>query len=197
MKRNYIQQELPPGLIDEAIEFFANGTELMALYKGSATSFDKLPEFILQTFKSLMESDKVAYPVLKKVFNTEMEMLYQYIWCNFGGWNRVPDMSSGETNNEYWDCGNRGLCKFEGTICKKLNAEEHNPTRREFEIMFLLSEGYSRKEIANKLGTSEFTVNTQVQTIERKLNARSHVDVATFVVKNNLRCFVVAKQPSA
>lgn len=79
----------------------------------------------------------------------------------------------------------------------KLNAEEHNPTRREFEIMFLLSEGYSRKEIANKLGTSEFTVNTQVQTIERKLNARSHVDVATFVVKNNLRCFVVAKQPSA
>lgn len=198
MKRNFIQQELPPGLIDKAIEFFANGEELMALYKGSAIPFEQIPEDVLDKFHSIMVADKVAYAILSKKFDTQHEMLYQYIWCNFGGWNRIPDMLNGELKTEYWNCGNRGTCKFEGTLCQRINAEEKNPTPREFQIMFLIAEGYSRKEIANKLGTSEFTVNTQIQTIERKVHARSHVDVATFTVKNNLRCFVAAsKQPSA
>lgn len=198
MIRNFINQELPPGLVDANLEIYADGTKLMAVYNGSNMIFEKLPEEILQEFFILLHKDTLALECLKKSFSSKAEMLYQYVWCNFGGWNRIPDMLNGELKTEYWNCGNRGTCKFEGTLCQRINAEEKNPTPREFQIMFLIAEGYSRKEIANKLGTSEFTVNTQIQTIERKVHARSHVDVATFTVKNNLRCFVAAsKQPSA
>lgn len=196
--RNCIHQPLPAGIMDANLEIFADGTKLMAIYNSAIINFEELPGTIKSVFEKLLDSDTLAYKQLFSEFETQEEMLYQYVWCNFGGFNMNPDLEDKNINKEYWDCQLRGKCKNEGIICKKINSEEKNPTPREFQILFLIAEGFSRKEIANKLGTSEFTVSTQVQTLERKLNARSQVDLATFSLKNNLRCFVVAsEQPSA
>lgn len=180
-----IQQELPPGLLDANIEVFASGTQLMALYQGTTVLFEKLPEDILAHFINYMKSDKLAMDIMSCFFTSEIDMLKQYTWCNFGGWNRKPDFN-GQINVEYWNCGQRGKCKHEGKICSKINPDEKNPTSQEFKIMELISSGLCDKEIAAKLGTSLYTVTTQRQTIERKLKARCKVDVAAFVLINNL-----------
>ncbi len=46
-------------------------------------------------------------------------------------------------------------------------------TKRHIEILILLSQGYERKTIGNKLGISDFTVRSHLVTIYNKLNAHN------------------------
>lgn len=185
MKRNFINQELPPGLVDANLEIYADGTKLMAVYNGSNMIFEKLPTEILREFSMLLNSDTIALECLKKSFSSQDEMLYQYVWCNFGGWNRSPDYD-GNLHIEYWDCGCRGRCEYECKICKAVNPETKNLTEREFEISRLMASGFINKEIACILNISVNTVTTHRQRIEHKLKASRSVDVASFIFKNNL-----------
>jgi DNA-binding CsgD family transcriptional regulator len=185
MIRNFINQELPPGLVDANLEIYADGTKLMAVYNGSNMIFEKLPEEILQEFFILLHKDTLALECLKKSFSSKAEMLYQYVWCNFGGWNRSPDYD-GKLHTEYWDCGFRGRCEFECKICKAVNPDTKNLTERELQISKMIAIGLLDKEIADILNISINTATTHRQRIENKLNAPRRVDVASFIYKNNL-----------
>lgn len=117
MIRKIIKQLLPPGIMDANLEIFADGTKLMATFKGAIITFEQLPDSIKSVFQKLLDADKTASEYLSKEYQTKEEMLYQYVWCNFGGWNMKPDMDNETTSKEYWDCGCRGKCKSEGIIC--------------------------------------------------------------------------------
>jgi DNA-binding NarL/FixJ family response regulator len=52
-------------------------------------------------------------------------------------------------------------------------------TRRECEVLRLLSAGYSNSTIAEQLVVSEATVKSHVQRILRRLNVRNRVEAAT------------------
>jgi DNA-binding CsgD family transcriptional regulator len=193
-----ISQQLPPGLENEDLELYAHGLELKALYNGEKIDFWKLPNGILDIFrKELFSKKNVVEAMVTMDITDEDEMLYQYCFCNYGGWNRNPDLKvSGELNTEYWDCGNRGKCKVEGKLCIKLNKEEKNPTRQELEIIKLIALGLADKEIADKLNIHYTTVTTHRAHIEKKLGAASKVDVATFALKNNLPSSNFVKAPA-
>ena len=55
-------------------------------------------------------------------------------------------------------------------------AQADDLTRRESEVLALLAEGLSNKEIAEKLFISPSTVKTHVKHISKKLNVKRHLE---------------------
>jgi len=191
MIKNIINQELPPGLENESLEVYAHGIELKALFNGIKIDFWQLPDRILNIFRNdlFLKKDAVNIYVSLGIID-ENEMLFQHVWCNYGGWNRDPDLTENKLSSEYWDCGNRGKCKYEGVLCLKLQEDEKNPTVQELRIIKLISQGLADKQIADRLNISCNTATTHRQRIERKLNAACKVDVARFAMRNNLPDFI-------
>ena len=66
---------------------------------------------------------------------------------------------------------------------KKQARESIDLTKREEEILLLISKGLSNKEIARKLDIVETTVKVHVKNLLRKLNLRSRVEAAVWVVE--------------
>lgn len=59
-------------------------------------------------------------------------------------------------------------------------------TERELEIARLISEGFSNKEIGNKLFLSEGTIKNNITSILNKLDLRDRTQIAIFVIKNEI-----------
>lgn len=66
----------------------------------------------------------------------------------------------------------------------QLNLAEITP--REREVLQLLAEGKTSREIAETLGTSVRTVETQRSSIMEKIGARSLADVVRWAIRNNI-----------
>lgn len=59
-------------------------------------------------------------------------------------------------------------------------------TKREIEVLILLSEGLFNKEIAYKLNISERTVKNHISNIFKKINVSDRTQAAVFAIKNKL-----------
>lgn len=53
------------------------------------------------------------------------------------------------------------------------NKQSYGLTPREIEVLSLMAEGMTQKEIANELFVSRYTVNSHVQHIYEKMDART------------------------
>lgn len=60
-------------------------------------------------------------------------------------------------------------------------------TRREYEVLTLVAEGLSNKEIADKLYISEKTVKNHVSSIFKKIEVNDRVQAAIFAFKNDIK----------
>lgn len=60
----------------------------------------------------------------------------------------------------------------------------HDITEKEYEVIQLVAEGFSNKEIADKLFLSEGTVRNYISTILEKLDLRDRTQLAIFYLKN-------------
>ena len=67
---------------------------------------------------------------------------------------------------------------------KKKKPEDFNLTEREVDILTLLSEGLSNKEIAEKMFLSDGTVRNYITTLLEKLQLRDRTQLAIFYLKN-------------
>lgn len=67
---------------------------------------------------------------------------------------------------------------------KRKEPESFNLTDREFEILKLVGDGLSNREIASKLYLSEGTVRNYVTTLLEKLELRDRTQLAIFYLKN-------------
>ena len=63
---------------------------------------------------------------------------------------------------------------------------KHKLTKREYELLALLKEGYSYKEMADKLYVTVFTVNQHLKKIYQKLNVASKSELISKIWSNNL-----------
>jgi DNA-binding NarL/FixJ family response regulator len=64
-------------------------------------------------------------------------------------------------------------------------AEAVRMTRRERQVILLIADGLSNKEIANKLHLSTYTVKSHVHNILEKLLLRSRVQIAKYALTNS------------
>ena len=61
-----------------------------------------------------------------------------------------------------------------------------NLTKRELEVLILVSEGMFNKEIADKLEISERTVKNHISNIFKKIDVADRTQAAVFAIKNSL-----------
>ena len=73
-----------------------------------------------------------------------------------------------------------------GHTCKKQSGLEHCLTAREREIVRLLAEGHSNKEIASSLGISIRTTETHRAVLMRKLDIESLAALVRYAIRNNI-----------
>jgi DNA-binding NarL/FixJ family response regulator len=63
---------------------------------------------------------------------------------------------------------------------------KHKLTKREYELLALLKEGYSYKEMADKLFVTVFTVNQHLKKIYQKLNVATKSELISKIWSNSL-----------
>ena len=73
---------------------------------------------------------------------------------------------------------------FKTSISKESFEKKINLTKREKELITLISKGFSTKEIANELFVSTFTVDTHKKNIYKKLDIKSVAELVTFYHEN-------------
>lgn len=172
---------LPAGLADRNVELFVKNDIMYATYNGKIMQFDELPEAIRFYFTEELLCDLAAVIALRKMgFSTNHEMLQQYIKCNYDAYDTVPDLVTtdrSDSNKEYWNCGSKGKCKYEGVICKMPTCKNGKLSKREMEVVFLLKQGKAIKEIADSLGTSFNTVRNQLVTVKHKLGVQKDNEI--------------------
>lgn len=72
-------------------------------------------------------------------------------------------------------------------IAKNSDKEKmKNLTKRELEVLVLVSEGMFNKEIADKLSISERTVKNHISSIFKKIDVADRTQAAVFAIRNNL-----------
>ena len=88
---------------------------------------------------------------------------------------------------------NRYICSDLAMRMLSLANQKNNMTdcmvdfsKRETEVLSLIAQGYTNKEIADKLYTSRRTVEGHRQTMINKANVRNSAELIRFAVKNSL-----------
>jgi DNA-binding NarL/FixJ family response regulator len=93
-----------------------------------------------------------------------------------GGWPRRPDAVIA-------DFGSRGAADVAGDVP---TPEDPSLTPRERDVLRLLAQGWSDKEIAAELGMGRRTVSTHVAAIRAKLKAASRSAAAAIAARDRL-----------
>ena len=64
--------------------------------------------------------------------------------------------------------------------------DQYNLTDREIQVLKLLANGLSNKEIANKLSITERTTKNHISSILKKIHVNDRTQATLFAIKNNL-----------
>lgn len=197
IKLNILNQKLPAGLEDQGAEFYVSPTtgDIKCLFGGKTLNWDEIPPELLEIIDNDMASNPIAIKALKdwNIHDSD-EMLKQYVFCRFGGFDNEADInSSGKIEyTEYFDCGKRGVCKYEGKVCATIKVgvddfgNDVKLTKRELEIVKLVAEGLTDREISERLITSEETVKTHCQNIRTKGKFKHRSAITAFASSKNL-----------
>ncbi|MGJ1368215.1 response regulator transcription factor [Sphingobacterium spiritivorum] len=186
-----INQNLPAGLDGKGVEFFFSQEtkDIKCLHNGRTYIWEEIPQNILEIIADDMAANPEAVKALKdwNIHNAE-EMLKQYTFCRFGGFDNEPDIDSDAqiSYTEYFDCGMRGQCKYEGKICATIKVANGVLTKQELQVLKLVAEGLLNKEIAERLNISEHTVNSHNQNIQQKGNFNRKFEMIAFAKDKNL-----------
>jgi DNA-binding CsgD family transcriptional regulator len=157
------KQTLPPGLMDDSVEFFIHDHEVKALYKGRSWKFDEFPTELVEIIDNDMASHPKAMKALADWDITDpSEQMRQYIACRFGGFDYSPDINGEGIIQvaEYVDCGRRGKCAYEGKLCSSIVLANGVLTKKEIEVLKLIGQGLLDKEICDSLGIAQDTLRS-------------------------------------
>ncbi len=102
------------------------------------------------------------------------EVLYEGIKSSFYG-NIVFDKNVADK-----------IISTENVVCLDKIIEKFNLTKKEIDIISLIADGLTNKEISGKLFLSEGTIKNNVTNILSKLNLRDRTQIAIFAFKNKI-----------
>lgn len=179
---------LPPGLSDRNIELWVEGDVVFVLKDGLKRRLENVDDTTMAIFMEDLQNSVLAQKALYDMNILEpMERLKKYLSCRYGDFNMVPDFTpEGANEGDFYDCGQRGNCKWEGKLCSRMKAPNGILTRREIEIIRLIAEDLPDKQIAEILGIEITTMATHRKHIEEKLGVFTKVGIAAWALKNNI-----------
>jgi DNA-binding NarL/FixJ family response regulator len=73
-----------------------------------------------------------------------------------------------------------------GVPSGRLPAGQHGLSSRELEVLRLLAEGESNRQIASRLGLSPHTIERHVANLYRKIGARGRADATAYALRSGL-----------
>ncbi len=189
MNLSKIVQKLPPGLEDKSVEFYLFDNMIKCLHNGYRYLWSEIPSWIIEIVaKDMFQNKKAMKCLVEMKLKRREQKLRQYIICQFGGFDGEPDINDkGEINyTEYFDCGLRGSCPYEGKLCATIKVANGYLTKQELNVLKLVAIAKMNKEIAHMLNISEETVSTHNQNIQRKLGVDNKIDMASFAISKNI-----------
>jgi DNA-binding NarL/FixJ family response regulator len=108
-----------------------------------------------------------------------------YLLKNSGKEELINAIKSVMSGNKYFDSGvTLSLLNNKNTDSKI--KENHDLTEREIEILKLIADGFTNKEIGEKLFISHRTVDTHRTNMMRKLEVNNIARLIGFAIKNGL-----------
>lgn len=190
MNRPVISPNLPAGFLegDMRIEFFTEGTTTWAQQNGVKVRIQDAAAEIKNIILADMASRPSAIKALVNAGITEhTEQLIQYTRCCFGGYDGQADVVDGDViHAEYWDCGNRGTCQYEGTLCCSILVGDQKISRREIEMIGFICTGLPDKQIAEKMGIEESTINVMKRRLCEKIGGHTKLDIMNFAIRRQI-----------
>lgn len=184
-----LSQHLPAGLTDSSVEFYIYDNEIRCLYRGQTYSFKDFPTEIIQIVeKDMLENPKALQALtLWDITDPEAQMR-QYIACRFGGFDSNPDITNkGEIHHrEYFNCGRRGICPYEGKLCATIKVANGELTKREIEVLRCIGTGMLDKEICDELTICQDTLRTHKDNISIKCGESRKPALGVLAYKLNL-----------
>jgi DNA-binding CsgD family transcriptional regulator len=183
------KQTLPPGLMDNSVEFFIHKHEIWCLYKGNKYAFEDFPSEILE----IVDADMAANPkAMKALHDWDItdpdERVRQYIACRFGGFDNTPDICNTGIMQpaEYVDCGRRGICPYEGKLCSSIVLEFGTLTKKEIEVLRQIGLGLLDKEICEVLSISQDTLRNHKDSLSTKSGTQRKAGLSILAYKYKL-----------
>lgn len=180
---------LPAGMCDNNLEVFVHDRILKASYNGKIQNFSSLPEEIITVFLDDMLANPTAIKSMRAMGKADInEMLKQYVSCRFGGFDSNPDYidENRRLQPEYWDCGNRNACPYEGKLCELVKVGDTYLTKREIMVIKAITTGLPDKTACDNLGVTEQTFAVHKRNIYAKLGINCKTELMTFSIKNNI-----------
>lgn len=186
--RMKVQQHLPAGLVDDDVEIFTTGDMVFATIKPCTIEFSAWPKWLYKALKADLKENPIAVQALIDLgLERDDEMLWQYSRCRFGSFDGRPDLKDGKfIHTEYWDCGLRGQCPYEGKLCASMRMHEHVITPREMQVWRLITDGAQDKEVAGALHISDATVPQHVRNLCKKCKVRHRGELIRLGVQLNI-----------
>lgn len=182
----------PAGLDDGNVEFFAIAPfKVKALYSGQVFHFKELPTRIRSIITKRRCANRYAQFSFDSIGITdEIDRDERFAYCLYGAFDNVPDIDvyRNITNDEYRVCAGKHTCPYPVKFCvQKINTptgEKLAP--REIQLVQLIAQGFSYKEICQKMFITEGTLITYRSHVYYKLEAHKQSDVTRFALLNNL-----------
>lgn len=182
-------EKIPAALMNSSTEFFVHDDDIFCLHNGKVYTFDEVPERIMNTVRNDMKKNKRVIKALKTwCFSDQKKLVQQYISCRFGAFDNTPDISeTGEAiNTEYFNCGNRGKCAYEGIVCPKIAVKYGVLNKREITALKMIGSGMQDREICIELGISDNTFRHTKDSLRKKSGLPGKPALAVLAHKLNL-----------
>jgi DNA-binding CsgD family transcriptional regulator len=179
---------LPAGLLNDCGEFLVQHNIAYLVYKSQIKLLSKLPDIIKDRIDDAIETDKEAANSLNELrIQDPDERREQFIKCRFGAFDNAPDIIGDQLQHgEYWDCGQRGTCKYEGRLCCTIRSENGTLTKREIEYIKYAAQDLQDKQIADLMGCALNTVVVHKRNVQSKIGAFSKAGIAVFAKEKQL-----------
>jgi len=190
MNKPVHNNNIPAGFFkgDMRIEFFTEGTDTYAQRDGEKTLLKDAPEDIKNIIREDMEKRPRAVLALNAAGIVESEeQIIQYTRCCFGGYDGQADVVNGKViHMEYWDCGSRGECKYEGVLCCSIKVGDYRITLREIELIHEICSGIPDKQISDRMGIEDGTLNAMKRRLCEKIGGHTKLDVMNFAIRKHI-----------
>lgn len=141
-------------------------------------SFEECDKRILEPFwVELVHKSDVMRRLQKRGLIEKYELLKEYIICQYGGNDSIPDLDGEFTTSDYTHCGCRGYCKDEGFpgLCSFAIVNGVKLTPSEVQALQLSTYGLSAKMAADHKHRSPNTLKAQDRKIREKLNVNNMI----------------------
>lgn len=96
----------------------------------------------------------------------------------------IKFMHSANSNSQIDQAANQRSFNSHAGLCKKL-------TKRESEVLHLISEGYQNKNIADRLSLSEHTIKLHIHHIISKLGVSNRTEAAAIYLQSDQRATII------